>query len=212
MKNSGRTTHGPRTGQLRDDDHEVWEQVTRTVKPLNRLPYVRPATQAKPALPVAQYERTGKPAPKPADPVRKAARAIARQAIQSQLHNNLDRRHKQKLSRGNVEIDARLDLHGHSVERARMALLGFLQSSRERGDRNVLVITGKGESPFTRHTLHSADVFQAPERQGRLRAEFPRWMQQREFSSHIVGFQPAHPRHGGGGAFYVRLKRKAGRS
>ena len=60
-----------------------------------------------------------------------------------------------------------------------MSLLGFLQSSREHGFRNVLVITGKGASPFTRHTLHSTDVFQAPERLGRLRAEFPRWMAQR---------------------------------
>jgi DNA-nicking Smr family endonuclease len=212
MKNSGRTTHGSRAGQLKDDDHEVWEQVTRTVQPLNRLPYVKPATEAKPARPVSDHERNAKSVPKPVDPVRKAARAIARQAIQLQSHNNLDRRHKQKLSRGNVDIDARLDLHGHSVERARMSLLGFLQSSREQGFRNVLVITGKGASPFTRHTLHSTDVFQAPERLGRLRAEFPSWMAQREFSSNIVGFQPAHPRHGGGGAFYVRLKRKADRS
>ena len=212
MKKSGRTAYGSRAGQLKDDDHEVWEQVTRTVKPLNRLPYVKPAAEAKPARPVSDHERTGKAVPRPVDPVRKAARAIARQAIQLQPHNNLDRRHKQKLSRGNVDIEARLDLHGHSVERARMSLLGFLQSARERGYRNVLVITGKGASPFTRHTLHSTDVFQAPERLGRLRAEFPRWMAQREFSSDIVGFQPAHPRHGGGGAFYVRLKRKADRS
>ena len=212
MKKSGRTTHGSRAGQLKDDDHAVWEQVTRTVQPLNRLPYVRPVTEAKPARPVSGHERNGKSVPKTVDPVRKAARSIARQAIQTQSHNNLDRRHKQKLSRGNVDIEARLDLHGHSVERARMSLLGFLQSSRELGFRNVLVITGKGASPFTRHTLHSTDVFQAPERLGRLRAEFPRWMAQREFSSSIVGFQPAHPRHGGGGAFYVRLKRKADRS
>lgn len=211
MKKSGRTAFGSGARQLKDDDHEIWEKVTRTVKPLNRLPYVRPVSQCKAALPASVLGQ-GKPAnSKPADPVRKAARAIARQAIQSQPHNNLDRRDKQKLSRGNVDIDARLDLHGHSVERARLSLLGFLQSSRESGHRNVLVITGKGSSPFTRHTLHSTDIFQAPERQGRLRAEFPRWMAQREFSSHIVGFQPAHPRHGGGGAFYVRLKRKAGR-
>ncbi|NNJ74397.1 MAG: DNA mismatch repair protein MutS [Anderseniella sp.] len=211
MKTSGRTKHGSRAGQLKDDDHEVWEQVTRTVKPLNRLPYVKPAAEIRPARPVSDHERNVKSVPRPADPVRKAARAIVRHAIQPQPHNNLDRRHKQKLSRGNVDIEARLDLHGHSVERARMSLLGFLQSSREQGFRNVLVITGKGASPFTRHTLHSTDVFQAPERQGRLRAEFPRWMAQREFSSSIVGFQPAHPRHGGGGAFYVRLKRKADR-
>lgn len=212
MKKSDRTAFSPRTRQLKDDDHEVWEKVTRTVKPLHRLPYVGPDSQRKAVLP-ATVSGSAKPAgTKPADPVRKVARAIARQAIQSQPHNNLDRRHKQKLSRGNVEIDARLDLHGHSVERARVSLLGFLHSSRASGYRNVLVITGKGSSPFTRHTLHSSDIFQAPERQGRLRAEFPRWMAQPEFSSHIVGFQPAHPRHGGGGAFYVRLKRPAGRS
>ncbi len=211
MTKPGRTPYGPRAGQMKDDDHEVWEQITRTVKPLNRLPYVRPATEAKPALPVSHPERNGKAMSKTVDPVRKAARSITRQAIHLQPHNNLDRRHKQKLSRGNVDIEARLDLHGQSVERARMSLLGFVQWSRERGYRNVLIITGKGASAFTRHTLHSTDVFQAPERLGRLRAEFPRWMAQREFSSHIVGYQPAHPRHGGGGAFYVRLKRKAGR-
>lgn len=211
MKKSGRIAQGSRAGQLRDDDHEVWEQVTRTVQPLNRLPYIRPTPEGKPALPVSEHERARPAKTKPADPVRKVARAIARQATRLQPHNNLDRRHKQKLSRGNVDIEARLDLHGHSVERARMALLGFLHSSRDRDCRNVLVITGKGASPFTRHTLHSTDLFQAPERQGRLRVEFPRWMEQPEFSFLIVGYQPAHPRHGGGGAFYVRLKRKAGR-
>ncbi len=211
MKKTGRVAVNPRARQLRKEDHEAWEKVTRTVKPLNRLPYVRPASECTPTLPVKVSGPAGTAKPKPADPVRKAARAIARQAIRLQPHNNLDRREKQKLSRGNVDIDARLDLHGHSVERARLSLFGFLQSAREAGHRNVLVITGKGSSPFTSHTLHSADIFHAPERQGRLRAEFPRWMSQREFSSHIVGYQPAHPRHGGGGAFYVRLKRKAGR-
>ncbi len=212
MNKPRKIARGPRAGQLKDDDHDVWEKVTRTVKPLNRLPYVKPVAQAKPALPVSQHERTTTAQPKPADPLRTAARAVVRQAKQVPPHNNLDRRDKQKLSRGNIEIEARLDLHGHSVERARMALLGFLQTSRERGCRSVLVITGKGASPFTRHTLHSTDVFLAPEREGRLRAEFTRWMREREFSSHIIGFQPAHPRHGGGGAFYVRLKRKAGRA
>ncbi len=212
MKKSGRTAPGLRARQLKDDDHEVWEKVTRTVKPLNRLPYVKPVSQGRAALPAPVSGQARPASTKPGDPVHKVASAIARQAIQSQPHNNLGRRDKQKLSRGIVDIEARLDLHGHSVERARMSLLGFLQSSRESGYRNVLVITGKGSSPFTRHTLHSTEIFQAPERHGRLRTEFPRWMVQREFASHIAGFQPAHPRHGGGGAFYVRLKRKAGRS
>jgi DNA-nicking Smr family endonuclease len=70
------------------------------------------------------------------------------------------------------------------------------------------VITGKGASPFTQHTLHGADHYHAPERQGRLRRLAPEWFHEREFRQHIAGFQPAHPRHGGGGAFYVRLRKK----
>jgi DNA-nicking Smr family endonuclease len=41
-----------------------------------------------------------------------------------------------------------------------------------------------------------------------LRVELTRWMQEREFLDQVVGFQPAHPRHGGGGAFYLRLRLK----
>jgi DNA-nicking Smr family endonuclease len=36
----------------------------------------------------------------------------------------------------------------------------------------------------------------------------PRWFAEEQFRQHVVGFQPSHPRHGGGGAFYVRLRRK----
>jgi DNA-nicking Smr family endonuclease len=127
--------------------------------------------------------------------------------------NSLDRRQKQKLSRGKVDIDARIDLHGKSVEQARASLRSFLRQARENhGHRNVLVITGKGASPFARHTLHSTDIFHAPERQGRLRVELARWLQEFDMAEHVIGFQPAHPRHGGGGAFYVRLRRKADRS
>jgi DNA-nicking Smr family endonuclease len=28
-----------------------------------------------------------------------------------------------------------------------------------------------------------------------------------EFRSLVAGFQPAHPKHGGGGAYYVRVRR-----
>ena len=121
-----------------------------------------------------------------------------------------DRRTRQKLTRGNVDIEARLDLHGHSAALAHTELLRFLVSCRNQGKRSVLVITGKGCSPFARHTLHGADHFHTPERQGRLRRLIPEWLNEYPFRSHVSGFQPAHPRHGGGGAFYVRL-RKLGR-
>ncbi len=75
------------------------------------------------------------------------------------------------------------------------------------GQRLVLVITGKGASPFARHTLHGAEHFHAPEREGRLRRLLTEWLHEAEFRAHVSGFQPAHPKHGGGGAFYVKLRR-----
>jgi DNA-nicking Smr family endonuclease len=119
----------------------------------------------------------------------------------------IDRRTRRRLSRGETEIDDRIDLHGLSVEAARVALRGFLAAARTRGSRLVLVITGKGASPFTQHTLHGTSHFHAPERQGRLRRLVVEWLSEPEFRMHVSGFQPAHPRHGGGGALYVRLRR-----
>jgi DNA-nicking Smr family endonuclease len=119
-----------------------------------------------------------------------------------------DRRTEQKMIRGNVEIDDRIDLHGHGVELARVALLNFISSRRASGARLVLVITGKGASPLASgHALHGRHSFHAPERAGRLRREVPEWLHEPQFRDHVIGFQQAHPRHGGGGALYVKLRR-----
>ena len=106
-----------------------------------------------------------------------------------------------------IEPDARIDLHGETLELARVKLQHFIARQRQDGARFILVITGKGASPFARHTLHGLSHFHAPEREGRLRREVPRWLAEDQFRQHVVGFQPSHPRHGGGGAFYVRLRK-----
>jgi DNA-nicking Smr family endonuclease len=40
-----------------------------------------------------------------------------------------------------------------------------------------------------------------------LRRELPFWLEEGAFRIHVAAYQPAHPRHGGGGAFYVWLRR-----
>lgn len=118
-----------------------------------------------------------------------------------------DRRLAQRLSRGQLEPEARIDLHGDGLEVARMKLFHFIESQRRSGARLLLVITGKGASPFARHTLHGVGLFHSPEREGRLRREVPNWLHEAHFRDHVSGFQPAHPKHGGGGAYYLRLRR-----
>lgn len=180
-------------------DYELWLETTKTVKPLRARS--RPAAAAKPAgapLPSRKLVAlTSAPHVHVPSPVHKAPPQIT----------GLDRRTTQKLTRGQVEIERRLDLHGTGIEMARVNLMGFLRDAQAMGARNVLVITGKGDSPYTRHTLHGAGHFHSPERAGRLRRLVTEWFHEPEFRGLVAGFQPAHPKHGGGGAYYVRIRR-----
>jgi DNA-nicking Smr family endonuclease len=184
------------------EDHALWDEVKRNVAPLKvkksgkTKAKLAIATTPKARLAEARTHATHH-TPAIARPARTAPPPLA----------SFDRRTAQKLNRGQSEPDARLDLHGEGVETARIKLLHFLASQRHQGSRLVLVITGKGASPFTRHTMHGMSHFHSPEREGRLRREVPMWLHEEGFRIHAVGFQPAHPRHGGGGAFYVRLRR-----
>ncbi|HEY8579356.1 MAG TPA: Smr/MutS family protein, partial [Beijerinckiaceae bacterium] len=59
----------------------------------------------------------------------------------------------------------------------------------------VLVVTGKG-APH-------ADGW---EERGVLRRQLPHWLSALDMRSIVIGFEPAADRHGGVGAFYVRLR------
>lgn len=154
-------------------------QVTARKKP--------PATPPKVAAPV--------PPPRPASPKRPGP-------------GGLDRRTRQKMLRGNVAIEATLDLHGLSVREAHAELRAFLVSCRRRGLRTVRVVTGKGAAPFVRHTLHGYEARHDAAHTGKLRRLLPEWLHEPDIAPHVAGFAPAHPRHGGGGAWYVRLRRR----
>jgi DNA-nicking Smr family endonuclease len=182
-------------------DFSLWEDVARTVKPLHKARTKKKA-EAKPKIEM--------PAAKTASPAKPIIRGPAPRHDPPPL-TGLDRKSERLMTRGKVEIESRIDLHGTGIERSRERLLNFLMTSRAHGLRLVLVITGKGASPFSRHTLHGAEHYHAPERQGRLRRLVPDWFHDSEFRQHVAGFQPAHPRHGGGGAFYVKLRKKGGR-
>jgi DNA-nicking Smr family endonuclease len=111
----------------------------------------------------------------------------------------IDRRTKQRLSRGTASVDARLDLHGMTQSAARARLDSFLRSAQARGLGLVLVITGKGrEGPDDPYG----------EVRGVLRRQVPRWLALPELRPYVVGFSEAGPGHGGAGALYVRVRKK----
>ncbi len=104
----------------------------------------------------------------------------------------LDRRSAQRLKRGQMPIEARLDLHGMTQAEAHRTLHRFIAASAEAGRRNLLVITGKGSGAEG----------------GVLRAAVPRWLVEGENRARVLAFTPAQPRHGGAGALYLLLRRR----
>lgn len=175
---------------LDPEDLALWEEVKRSVTPLRPLP-MKPS--GPPKLTVVRGDPTDHPpvsrpvqgAYKPhADPPRDHLPAI-------------DRPIRRKVARGAEPIARRLDLHGLRQEEAHRVLLGFLTEAQSRGDRIVLVITGKGASD-------------APGERGVLRRAVPQWLRLPEFRALVAGVSEANLGHGGAGALYVHVKRRRG--
>ena len=85
-------------------------------------------------------------------------------------------------------IQARLDLHGLTVERAHKKFLEFIYIAMMDDFRKLLVITGKGQP-------------------GKIRAELPKWCEADYLAPLISSCKPADLKHGGEGAFYVTLRK-----
>jgi DNA-nicking Smr family endonuclease len=173
---------------LSDEEHALWTTVTRSVRRLRR----------KKPKPVLEMPGETKPIAAKADGPSKL-----RQAAKHEIRPKtvpaapplaaLERRLKQRLTRGTQAIDARLDLHGLTQAEAHAALQNFLRSSQAKGAKVVLVITGKGGRDH-----------------GVLRRVVPLWLRLAEFRATVVGFEVAGAVHGGEGALYVRVRKLRG--
>ena len=112
----------------------------------------------------------------------------------------MDKKSFTRLKRGKVKPEARLDLHGLTLDRAHPALSRFILSAQKSGKRLVLVITGKGRD--------RDDGGPIPVRTGILRHHVPQWLSSPPLSSAVLQVTQSHISHGGEGAFYVYLRRK----
>lgn len=117
--------------------------------------------------------------------------------------SGLDGNTTEKLKRGQLTPGARIDLHGMTEAVAHATLLSFLAGAQSRGVRLALVITGVGNPKHH----EGAEWMRVPH--GVLKQMVPRWLNEKEFAALISGSGPAHRRHGGDGALYVYLRKRA---
>lgn len=175
-------TRGPRRPPEKPADREAWEKFTAGIKKLDQ-----------PARIASQ--------PQLSKPEETAGRAILDQSVSPAVAGPpapLDRADRRKIGRGSLRVDARIDLHGMTQATAHRRLLAFLQQAQMRGERLVIVITGKGSS--------DSDGDDSWRGRGVLRRSVPLWLEEPAFRNVVAALSPAAQRHGGEGAFYIRLR------
>ncbi|GBD44843.1 Endonuclease MutS2 [bacterium HR40] len=165
----------------------LWRLAMRDTRPL-RDPPAEP--EPEPDVPRGTSEEAPAPRPKvvsgPSRPLRLPGRLDPGRPV------DLDRRTWQRLRRGQMRIEGRIDLHGLTQEEAFRALADFLARKGAQGARCVLVITGRG--------LRSGGI---------LRRMVPHWLETPGVRERVITFAPARMEHGGEGALYVLLRRRA---
>ena len=189
-------------GPPSSEDLALWQSATREATPIRRRAVApKPAPlAAKPVKPVAGKSETASdtgparkraaakgPAPVVPTPAKPEPRPLERGAAPG-----VDKRQAERLKRGRTAIEARIDLHGLTLESAHRRLVGFLERAHEDGKRAVLVVTGKGLREGT----------------GVIRAQAPRWLNEPRLRPLILTYESAQPRDGGMGALYILLRKK----
>ena len=189
-----------------DEDHVLWQRVTALVKP---------AAQQNRRYSAASHHQKGQDAgglsvSASTSPV-KRQKATASPATHAKMSHmtmpkppktapvdlrvgetaGIDGGTQKRLFRGDVKIDARLDLHGFNAAQAERKLSQFLSQARLSGYRCILVITGKGVRG-----------------EGVLRSSVPDWLKRPPLSDMVLAMAQAKPSDGGAGALYVLLRRQ----
>lgn len=95
-----------------------------------------------------------------------------------------------KLRLGQYSIDARLDLHKHSVTQARVAMFDFIHDSMRYDVRTALIVHGKGARSQPQAAMIKSCV--------------NHWLKQ---LPEVLAFHSAQKQHGGVGAVYVLLRK-----
>lgn len=192
--------------RVRPEELELWQQVARSAQRLtpkrpDRLPPLaetvqNPPLQPRDTLALKDFEigeMVGR-----APPDHDVLPAIALRVAAAPV--NMDKKAFQRLKRGKLLPEAKIDLHGMTLDRAKPALTGFILRAHAAGVRLVLVVTGKGKERDTGGPI--------PIRQGVLRHAVPEWLGLAPLSGLVLQITEAHQRHGGGGAYYVYLRRQ----
>ncbi len=172
---------------------DLWRRSTADVLPLSNLaPGEKPPSPAADPMPAEPASRRATSPCKARTGTEKPTIVTSPRALDPGRPIDIDRRNWERLKRGQVRIERKLDLHGRTQTEAHGELDRFLTMASVSGLRCILVVTGKG----------------GVDGRGVLRQMVPRWLDEADNRQKVLTYCPAQPRHGGDGALYVLLRRR----
>ncbi|MCR9125015.1 MAG: Smr/MutS family protein [Rhodobacteraceae bacterium] len=191
--------------KLSPEERELWQQIanqTRRLHPEMRRPD-KPEKSDRPVPPVKpsklamtridRFEMGANGTPPPHRLQAPLGDRLAAAPVQ------MDRKAFGRMKRGKLVPESRIDLHGMTLDRAHPALNRFILAAQASGKRLVLVITGKG-----RDRPQDGPI---PVPRGILKHQVPMWLRSPPLAQAVLQISEAHVSHGGGGAYYVYLRR-----
>ncbi len=191
--------------RLTAEDRELWDRVRANTERMERSnleverfdPDVSLPAPAPRNLRKAKSVILGKPVGPSRGPTHNLAPAIHDHIRQAPVQ--MDNKSFGKLKRGKMRPEGKIDLHGMTLDRAHPLLTGFVMNAHAQGKRLILVVTGKGKQRDEGGPI--------PVRHGVLRHQVPQWLTMQPMKSVVLQIAQAHVSHGGGGAYYVYLRR-----
>jgi DNA-nicking Smr family endonuclease len=185
----------PKAAEKDTDGKRAWARLTASANPLtgetrNRHLPTRAEKKSSPAKTTPPLKtKSTPPAHSPSEPrAPSTAPPVGRKPTPQ---DDLQLRTRRRLSRGTIALDGKIDLHGRTLAEAEAALAGFVKRAQSQHQIWLLVVTGKGARG-----------------EGKLRRALPEWLDRGALAGRVVEYGPAAPNHGGGGAFYLRLRRR----
>ena len=180
-------------------DVSLWDGVAASVRELKGREFMRGSADADPTNknkkspppPPGKFLKKKSSPPDTQNPTKLTA-PLPELSHESQP--GLDKATERRMAKGNVKIEARLDLHGMTQLEAQPALESFIEHVFRTGKREVIVVTGKGTRPDGET--------------GVLRRMTPNWLNREPNRSRIVAFRYAAPKDGGEGALYIRIRKQ----
>lgn len=179
----------PNDTDKNETEDNLFQQAMSNVRPLKQNKHIQPHRH-KPSPRPRQQEVDDRQVLRDmmSDPVDLSDIEIGDELLFTR--NGIQHKTFKKLRRGEYAIEAELDLHGKTIEQARVTIADFLLKCQQQDLRCVRIIHGKGHGSFNKQPV--------------LKTHVNHWLRQRD---DVLAFCSCRPADGGSGALYALLRK-----